>query len=54
MNQCQLFCEFHCTYAKDKLRKYVSKKQHVFYEPDKPANQDITFHIISDASDTAC
>ena len=25
INQCQLFCEYHCTHAKDN-KKYVSKK----------------------------
>ena len=41
MNQCQFFCEFHCTHAKDNKKKYVGKKR-----PDKPANQEVNFDDI--------
>ena len=29
------------------IKKYVCKKQHVFHAPDKPANQDVNFDVIS-------
>ena len=48
MNQCQLFCKFKCTHAKDNTgKKYVNKKYHVFHAPDKPANQEVNFDVIS-------
>ena len=48
MNQCQFFCEFYCTHAK-KIETYVSKKYHVFHAPNKPANQEVNFDVISNA-----
>ena len=42
-----IFCEFHCTHAKDDKKKYVSKKYHVFHAPNKPANQEVNFDVIS-------
>ena len=28
-------------------KKYVSRKKHVFHAPDKPANQEVNFDVIS-------
>ena len=46
MIQCQLFCKFHCTHAKDN-KKYVSKKYHIFHAPGKSVNQEVNFDVIS-------
>ena len=46
MKQCQLFCEFYCTHAKDN-KKVGWREKACFYAPDKPANQEVNFDVIS-------
>ena len=29
------------------IKKYVSKKSHIFHAPEKPANQEANFNVIS-------
>ena len=46
MNQCQFFCEFTCIHAKDNKKVYLQEKA-CFHAPNKPANQEVNFDVIS-------
>ena len=46
MNQCQLFCNS-IAHILRIMKRYISKKLYASHAPDKPANQEVNFDVIS-------
>ena len=47
MNQVQLFSDFHFTHAKDNVKSMLPRNSIFLQTPDKPANQENIFDVIS-------
>ena len=47
MNQVQLFSDFHFTHAKDNVKSMLPRNSIFLQTPDKPANQENNFDVIS-------